>query len=152
MNNILVNITMESKTKIETEKILPSLAPEKIINFEVINNTDQHLFLTEEKLVLKAVEWNAAALEKIGKPVIIKKMGGSTHFVININVSMKTNSQLTWTGGCDLLNFVLSFINAASMNVRIDDKRYYAKIESIPTQAYLGAPAHIRITFSMKQL
>jgi len=142
---------MESKTKLEIEKILPTPKPEKIINFEVINNTDQNLFLTDGKFVLNAVEWNADALGKLGKPIIIKKMGGSKRFVININASMKTNSQLTWTGGCDLLNFVLSFINDAAMNVKIDDKRYEAKIEHLPTMAVVGAPAQIRITFSMNQ-
>jgi hypothetical protein len=142
---------MESKTKLETEKILPTPRPEKVINFEVINNTDQNLFLTEEKLLSRAVEWNADALEKLGKPIIIKKMGGSKQFVLNIIVSMRTNSQFTWTGGCDLLNFVLSFINDVGMNVKIDDKRYQAKIENLPTIAMVGAPAQIRITFSMSQ-
>jgi hypothetical protein len=148
---LLVNI-MESKTKLETEKMLPTSTPEKVIAFEVINNTDQHLFLTEEKFVLKAVEWDAAALEQLGKPTVIKKMGGSKRFVININIGMKTNSQLTWTGGCDLLNFVLSFVNDVGISVRIDDKRYEAKIETLPTKAVKGAPAQIRITFSMRQL
>jgi len=142
---------MESKTKLETEKILPTPTPERVIAFEVINNTDQHLFLTEEKLLSRAVEWDADALEKLGKPTIIKKMGGSKRFVINIHVSMKTSSLLTWTGGCDLLNFVLSFVNDVGMTARIDDKRYEAKIETIPTIALKGATVQIRITFSLRQ-
>ena len=142
---------MELKTNLETEKILPPLKTGKIINFEVINNTDQNLFLTEEKMLTGIVEWDDVALRKLGKPIIIRKMGGSKYFVINVHVSMKTSSLLTWTGGCDLLNFVLSFIDDAGMSVIIDDKRYEAKIEHLPTIAMAGAPAQVRITFHMRQ-
>jgi len=144
---LLVN-SMESKVSLETKK--EASRPERVLSFEVINNTDQHLFLTEDKLLCPWVEW-AAAIEKGGKPVVIEKMGGTKCFGININVSMKTNSVLTWSGGCDLTNFVLSFINDVGLNVRIDDKRYEAKIEYLPHILMLGAPIPIRITFNMNR-
>jgi hypothetical protein len=140
---------MELKVQLEPTKEVSK--PERKIAFEVINNTDQHLFLTDEKLLCPWVEWDAVALEKCGKPVIIEKMGGTKCFVININVSMKTNSVLTWSGGCDLTKFVLSFINDVGLNVKIDDKRYEAKIEYLPHIMMLNAPIPVRITFNMNR-
>ena len=145
---LLVN-SMESKIQLETKK--ETSKPERILSFEVINNTDQHLFLTEDKLLCQWVEWNADALEKLGKPIIIEKMGGTKCFTININVSMKTSSVLVWSGGCDLTKFVLSFINDVGLNVKIDDKRYDAKIEYLPHIMMLNASIPIRITFNMNR-
>jgi hypothetical protein len=145
---LLVN-SVESKISLETKK--EASRPERVIAFEIINNTDQHLFLTDEKLLCPWVEWDAATLEKCGKPVIIEKMGGTKNFVVNINVSMKTNSVLTWSGGCALTNFVLSFINDVGLNVKIDDKRYEAKIEYLPHIMMVGASIPVRITFNMNR-
>jgi len=140
---------MESKVSLEPKK--EASRPERVISFEVVNNTDQHMFLTEDKLLCPWVEWDAVALEKLGKPVIIEKMGGTKCFTININVSMKTNSVLVWTGGCTLTSFVLSFINDVGLNVKIDDKRYEAKIEYLPHKMVVGAPIPVRITFIMNR-
>ncbi|MDR2700556.1 MAG: hypothetical protein LBC12_07160 [Nitrososphaerota archaeon] len=64
---------------------------------------------------------------------------------------MKTPNQLMWSGGCDLTSFALTFINDTGLSVKIDDKRYDAKIEYLPHKMMIGAPIPVRITFNMNR-
>jgi hypothetical protein len=113
----------------------------QIICFTIVNNTDQHLFLTEEHLS-EGVNWknSEAAKEQINaqKPVVIEKMGGSSKFAVGVVYIRKTEGvALKWQGGCDLCTFGFRMVtyNMRTPDIDIDTQRYTCSVKVDPKKA-----------------
>lgn len=135
-----------------------------IMGFTVINNTDQHLFLTEEHFT-RGAKWltesdiiadPTISVSPIEKPVIIEKMGGTRKFVIIGRTIVKSEwFQLIWSGGCDLqkFGFLIRGYNINNFAFVIDEKRYTAtsKVAPVLMVKKENNTRHITITFDMNK-